>query len=355
MQRSIRYLMTAGLAAMSGALPAQMLAQSGSAAVDTKMSIYLAGGNTYTIAPPNGGGLSPFEILLTAGTGRVLRVDASGTAVFCDLVNCPTSSPDGPSIGGTNLTASGSISGILAPTSGFLAGVFLGASLPGAAPTSLDFGVLGTSFASLSGLQLGQQFFIGNGFTSGNVQQLFFVPDGATRLYLGIADGGSFQGNPNFYNDNLGIYTARYNITQDETGLAVVMGHEIAHAVAKHGSERMSQGLVQQLGGQALSVALSTNAPATQQLALQAFGVGSQLGLLRYGRNQETEADHLGLIFMAMAGYNPDGAITFWQRMDARENQASPPEFLSTHPSNGTRIADIQRELPEARKYYSAR
>ena len=151
------------------------------------------------------------------------------------------------------------------------------------------------------------------------------------------------------------VYTGILPITQDETGLAVVMAHEIAHAVAKHGSERMSQGLVQQLGGQALSAALSTNAPATQQLALQAFGVGSQLGLLRYGRNQETEADHLGLIFMALAGYNPDGAITFWQRMDARENQASPPEFLSTHPSNGTRIADIQRELPEARKYYKAR
>ena len=151
------------------------------------------------------------------------------------------------------------------------------------------------------------------------------------------------------------VYTGILPITQDDNGLAVVMAHEIAHAVAKHGSERMSQGLVQQLGGQALSAALSTNAPATQELALQAFGVGSQLGLLRYGRNQETEADHLGLIFMALAGYNPDGAITFWQRMDARENQASPPEFLSTHPSNGTRIADIQRELPEARKYYKAR
>lgn len=151
------------------------------------------------------------------------------------------------------------------------------------------------------------------------------------------------------------VYTGILPITQDENGLAVVMAHEVAHAVAKHGSERMSQGLVQQLGGQALSVALSSNAPATQQLALQAFGVGSQLGLLKYGRNQESEADHLGLIFMAMAGYNPEGAITFWQRMDARENQPSPPEFLSTHPSNGTRVADIERELPEARKYYKGK
>lgn len=151
------------------------------------------------------------------------------------------------------------------------------------------------------------------------------------------------------------VYTGILPITQDETGLAVVMSHEIAHAVAKHGSERMSQGLLQQAGGQALAAALSTNAPATQQLALQAFGVGSQLGLLKYGRNQESEADRLGLIFMAMAGYNPDGAVAFWQRMDAGATSAAPPEFLSTHPSNGTRIADIQRELPEARKYYKPR
>jgi len=151
------------------------------------------------------------------------------------------------------------------------------------------------------------------------------------------------------------VYTGILPITQDENGLAVVMGHEIAHAVAKHGSERMSQGLVQQLGGQALGVALSGNSAMTQQVAAQAFGIGSQLGLLRYGRNQESEADHLGLIFMAMAGYDPKGAIEFWQRMDARENQASPPEFLSTHPSNGTRIADIQRELPQALKYYKPR
>ena len=151
------------------------------------------------------------------------------------------------------------------------------------------------------------------------------------------------------------VYTGILPITQDETGLAVVMGHEIAHAVAKHGSERMSQGLLTQLGGAALSVALQNNAPATQELALQAFGVGSQLGTLKFGRGQESEADHLGLIFMAMAGYNPDGAVAFWKRMDAKEGSASPPEFLSTHPSNGTRIADIQKELPQARTYYKPR
>ncbi|WP_400190506.1 M48 family metallopeptidase [Hymenobacter sp. B81] len=151
------------------------------------------------------------------------------------------------------------------------------------------------------------------------------------------------------------VYTGILPITQDETGLAVVMGHEIAHAVAKHGNERMSQGLVQQMGGQALSAALSTNSAATQQLALQAFGVGTGVTMLKYGRNQESEADRLGLIFMAIAGYDPNGAVAFWQRMAGRENGASPPEFLSTHPSNETRIADIQRLLPEARTFYKPR
>ncbi len=151
------------------------------------------------------------------------------------------------------------------------------------------------------------------------------------------------------------VYTGILPITKDENGLAVVMGHEIAHAVAKHGNERMSQGLVQQLGGVALSTALQTKSAATQEMALQAFGVGTGVGALKFGRNQESEADRLGLIFMAMAGYNPDGAVAFWQRMDAKSGGAAPPEFLSTHPANSTRIADIQAQLPEARKFYRPR
>ncbi|KAA9327590.1 M48 family metallopeptidase [Hymenobacter busanensis] len=151
------------------------------------------------------------------------------------------------------------------------------------------------------------------------------------------------------------VYTGILPITQDETGLAVVMGHEIAHAVAKHSSERMSQQLAAQGLGTAVSAAAGQNPSATSNVFLQVVGVGSQLGILKYGRSQESEADHLGLIFMAMAGYNPDGAVSFWQRMAARESAGTPPEFLSTHPSNDTRIADIQRELPEARKYYTAR
>ena len=213
MRTSIRNAAASVVAAMIGVTPLQLPAQSGSAAVNTQMSTYLAGGNVYTTPTPNGGGLSPFEILLAAGTGRILRVDASGTATFCPGATCGTPSPDGPSIGGTDLNSSGVISGILAPTSGFLAGVFLGPSLPGAAPGRLDFNVLGTNFLTLSGIALGQTFFIGDGFGAGSVQQQFFVPDGATRLYLGIADGGGFVGNPDFYADNVGTYTARYTIS----------------------------------------------------------------------------------------------------------------------------------------------
>jgi predicted Zn-dependent protease len=151
------------------------------------------------------------------------------------------------------------------------------------------------------------------------------------------------------------VYTGILPITQDENGLAVVMGHEIAHAVARHSSERMSQQMAAQGVGSIASAAVGQTPTLTQNVFLQAVGVGSSLGLLKYGRSQESEADHLGLIFMAMAGYNPDTAVQFWQRMDARENAAAPPEFLSTHPSNGTRIAGIEKELPEARTYYKPR
>lgn len=148
------------------------------------------------------------------------------------------------------------------------------------------------------------------------------------------------------------VYTGILPVTRDETGLAVVMGHEIAHAIAKHGDERMSQGLVQQLGGATLQAAIGSNPGLTQNLFLTAFGVGSQLGMLKYGRTQESEADRLGLIFMAMAGYNPQQATSFWERMAAGKNGQAPPEFLSTHPSDQTRIADLKRHLPEALKYY---
>ncbi len=150
------------------------------------------------------------------------------------------------------------------------------------------------------------------------------------------------------------VYTGILPLTRDENGLAVVLGHEISHAVARHGAERMSDQLVTQAGGQLLSAALSQNPTQTSNLFLQAVGVGSQLGMLKFSRTQESEADHLGLIFMAMAGYDPHGALPFWQRM-AAQSQNSTPGLLSDHPADATRIADIQRLLPEAAKYYKPR
>lgn len=150
------------------------------------------------------------------------------------------------------------------------------------------------------------------------------------------------------------VYTGILPITKDENGLAVVLGHEISHAVAKHGDERMSQSLLTELGGMALSEAIKNKPQLTQQLWMTAFGVGAQYGvLLPFSRTQESEADHLGLIFMAMAGYDPHGALTFWQRMEEANKGQSVPEFLSDHPADETRIEDIKKELPEAMNYYN--
>ena len=148
------------------------------------------------------------------------------------------------------------------------------------------------------------------------------------------------------------FYTGILPICKDEAGIATVMGHEIAHAIAEHGGERMSQGLIVQLGGMGLQAALQNEPALTQQLALTAFGIGSQLGVtLPFSRLHESEADHMGLIFMAMAGYNPNAAVEFWQRM-AAQGGAAPSEFLSTHPSNQTRINDLKKLIPEAMQYY---
>ena len=150
------------------------------------------------------------------------------------------------------------------------------------------------------------------------------------------------------------VYTGILPVTKTEAGLAVVLGHEIAHAVAKHGNERMSQALLTQLGGVALSEALKNKPELTQNIFLAAYGVGTQIGiLLPYSRIQESEADHLGLIFMAMAGYDPHEALDFWERMSAAMKGKAPPEFLSDHPSDQTRIENIKKELPEALKYYN--
>lgn len=148
------------------------------------------------------------------------------------------------------------------------------------------------------------------------------------------------------------VYSGLLQVTQTETALACVMGHEIAHAVARHGNERMSQGLIVELGGVALSVALSQKTQLTQDLFLQSYGIGSQLGMLKYSRTHESEADKMGLVFMAIAGYDPQEAVGFWERMAKASGGGQPPEILSTHPSDETRIADIKAFLPEAMKYY---
>jgi predicted Zn-dependent protease len=151
------------------------------------------------------------------------------------------------------------------------------------------------------------------------------------------------------------VYTGLLFISQDENGLAVVMGHEVAHAIAKHGNERMSQGLLAQFGAIGLSVALAGNPGVTSDIFMQAYGVGAQVGfLLPYSRIQESEADHIGLILMAKAGYDPRGAVVLWQRMNAKGG-ARPPEFLSTHPAPESRIRNIESLIPEAMQYYKAR
>jgi predicted Zn-dependent protease len=149
------------------------------------------------------------------------------------------------------------------------------------------------------------------------------------------------------------VYTGLLPIAKDDTGLAVVMGHEIAHAIAKHGAERMSQLLLVQMGGIALSEAIKTKPEQTRQLWMTAFGLGAQLGaILPYSRLHESQADYLGLVFMAMAGYDPHNAVDFWERMAQDKKGQAPPEFLSTHPSDQTRIKKIQEEIPKAMQYY---
>ncbi len=147
------------------------------------------------------------------------------------------------------------------------------------------------------------------------------------------------------------FYTGIMPVAKDEAGVAVVMGHEIAHAVAAHARERMSTGLITNFGVGVLSTALGQNPSLTQNILLQSVGIGSELGMLKFSRNHELEADQMGLIFMAMSGYDPRQAPIFWERMNAQGGQA-PPEFLSTHPGPASRIAKLNAQMPEALKYY---
>lgn len=148
------------------------------------------------------------------------------------------------------------------------------------------------------------------------------------------------------------VYEGILPITRDETGLAVVLGHEVAHAVAKHSNERMSQQVLAEYGNAALGMALDGKSAAVQNIAGTVYGLGAQYGImLPYSRKQELEADDLGLIFMAMAGYDPRQAEAFWTRM-SQAGSGGTPEFMSTHPSDNTRIQKIRDALPTALKYY---
>lgn len=150
------------------------------------------------------------------------------------------------------------------------------------------------------------------------------------------------------------VYTGILPVTRDDAGLAVVMSHEVAHAVARHGSERMSQQLAITMGAIGLDVAMQQKPQQTKDLFMSLYGVSATLGSLAYSRQHEYEADKLGLVFMAMAGYDPERAISFWESM-AAQGGAKPPELLSTHPGDENRIAALKAYMPEAKKYYKPR
>lgn len=150
------------------------------------------------------------------------------------------------------------------------------------------------------------------------------------------------------------FYTGIMDIAEDEAGVAAIMGHEVAHALADHGAQRMSAGTLQQLGAVAGNIAI--NDPQKRNIFNQAYGVGSTVGvMLPFSRSHETEADRIGLQIMAIAGYDPMEAAELWKRMKAKSGNAAPPEFLSTHPSNDTRINNLTKWAPlakeEARKF----
>ncbi len=148
------------------------------------------------------------------------------------------------------------------------------------------------------------------------------------------------------------VYEGLMPLVGSDDELAVVLGHEVAHAVAKHSNERMSQQLMAQYGAAILGQAVSNKSTAVQSLANTVYGVGAQYGvMLPFSRKHESEADYMGLVFMTMAGYNPDVAVGFWQKMSAGKSGTT-PEFMSTHPSDATRIADIEQALPDIKSKY---
>ena len=151
------------------------------------------------------------------------------------------------------------------------------------------------------------------------------------------------------------FYTGILPVCQGEKGIAVVMGHEIAHAIANHGRERMSQSMITNGLLASLSFATQNNSTLTRDILLQSVGAGTQMGILKFSRKHESEADRMGLVFMSIAGYNPEVAPGFWERMAEMSEGPDAPEWVSTHPSNERRIQDLKKHLPEAMEYYDAK
>ncbi|MCZ6639006.1 MAG: M48 family metallopeptidase [Candidatus Dadabacteria bacterium] len=152
------------------------------------------------------------------------------------------------------------------------------------------------------------------------------------------------------------VYTGILPVAETDAGLATVMAHEVAHVAARHGGERVSTGILAQLGAVGVGAAMGGSDPFVYEAVMQAYGLGANVGvLLPFSRSQESEADRIGLVYMAKAGYDPREAVAFWQRMDeAVKGNPQPPEFLSTHPGYGTRIRNLQQWLPEAMVYYNS-
>ena len=146
------------------------------------------------------------------------------------------------------------------------------------------------------------------------------------------------------------VYSGILPITKDEAGLATVLGHEVSHALANHGQQRMSAGMLQQIGAVGVGVAVGSKSKETQDIAMTAYGVTTEYGgMLPFSRSHESEADKIGLTLMAIAGYNPEQAIVFWERMSANSGGSKPAEFMSTHPSDETRIANLKKLIPVAK------
>lgn len=147
------------------------------------------------------------------------------------------------------------------------------------------------------------------------------------------------------------FYTGILPIADGETGIAAIMGHEVAHALANHGQQRMSAGVLQQVGAIGVAVATGNESSENQQLWMQAYGIGTSVGgMLPFSRHHETQADEIGIILMAIAGYNPDEAGELWKRMKANSGGQAPPEFLSTHPSNDSRIENLTALAAKAKE-----